>query len=190
VAEERPNEAPQDEDDGPLAQAVREAVASGEIETNPNWLEDAATRALNQELGAAANPLERWEELVDEFRLKGHGASLAAQKAARAWVTTADARQGLRDVGASIPDGPAPSRTGGQEPRGADGAAEPSNKSLVLGALMFLITLTLFYGGVFWLLSWVGGWADLLRWPVAVVGALFIWRGVVQLIKLLRREWG
>lgn len=75
-------------------------------------------------------------------------------------------------------------------PRDSDEASEPLNKSLVLGSLMFLISLSLFFGGVFWLLSWVGGWADLLRWPVAVIGALFIWRGAVQLIGLLRREWG
>ena len=57
---------------------------------------------------------------------------------------------------------------------------------MILGLIMVILTIV----GLTWLLSWVGGWVGLLRWPVLVVGTLFVRRMVIQLIKLLRGDWG
>jgi hypothetical protein len=57
---------------------------------------------------------------------------------------------------------------------------------MILGLFMVILILA----GLTWLLSWVGGWVGLVRWPILVIGALFAWRMIIQIIKLLRGEWG
>jgi hypothetical protein len=54
------------------------------------------------------------------------------------------------------------------------------------GTIMVILTVA----ALFWLLSWIGGWVGLLRWPVLVIGTLFLWRMLIQTYKLLRGEWG
>lgn len=107
--EDRPGNEAAEED--PVLRALRAAIDSGEAEANPTgWLEEAATREFNQELAAAPNPLERLEELVEEFRVKGPRASLAAAKAARVWLATAPERQALHEAVQALPDAP-PAKT-------------------------------------------------------------------------------
>lgn len=61
--------------------------------------------------------------------------------------------------------------------------------TLTVGGIGCMLTTLIVFGGVAALLFWLGGFFIIGGVIAALIGLLFLWRGVIQMIALRRGQW-